>query len=596
MWYNAIDLAFKQTIKMIINVKEIILKNIIKDLFKRYKWFFIASLILLVIINITRFLPVKILGKIIDLYPNSSQNKQTIIKYFITFGGIVIMDVTLRVFWLFFRKKIIFKIEKDLRDTIFSHFLNLKIIGLQKTKNGELMSYLTKYIKDIREAFFSMINHFIRSIVVLIILSSFMFQINVKLTLFIYIPMLIDMAIIYILKEIIKKKQEKAQKSFTKLSEFVQESTDSIRVTKAFNGENRNIETFIEKSEELKKDNIAVSVYSALLYISIFTCFGICYGISAIYGTKLVVSNIITVGEFIVFNDFINEMYWPLIWFPKLITKMKNAQVAISKLDELYKIPIESLTEPRQTIKGNIKIQNLNFKHIDKKEALKNININLKQGETLGIIGTIGSGKTTIANILLKLYDIENNRVFIDGKDINQINTYELRDSFCYITQESFLFSDTIKNNITLFNNQFTDEQILKSINYACLEEDIKNLENGIETLIGEKGITLSGGQRQRVAIARAFLYNQDLIIFDDSFSAIDNKTEKIILKNIKEILKDKTCIIISNRISDVNFADNIIVLDNGQIVQEGKHEELITQEGLYKHFYNQQSLMSIST
>ena len=571
------------------------LKKVIKDLLKKFKLHIIGISILLIIINISRFFPAKILGKIIDLYPNAKDNIHTIINYFILFGGIVICDAILRIFWLYFRKKLLFSFEKKLKDTIFSRFLALKTIGLQKTKNGELMSYLSKYTNDITRGFASFINDFIRTVVVLIILSTFMFQINLKLTLLVYIPMIIDTIIIFILKEIIKNKQERAQKSYTKLSEFVQESTDSIRITKAFNGEARNIAEFTEKSETLKTANVIVYVYTSLLYISILTCFGICYGISAIYGTKLVVANAITVGEFIVFNDFINEMFWPLVWIPRLITNMKNAQSAVSKLDKFYKLPIESLTETKQTINGDIDIKCLSFKHVDNKEALKNININLKQGQTLGIIGTIGSGKTTIANILLKLYDINDNQVFIDEQDINQINTYQLRDSFCYITQESFLFSDTIKNNITLFNDRFTDEQILESVKYACLEEDVNNMENGIETLIGEKGVTLSGGQRQRVAIARAFLYNQDLIIFDDSFSAIDNKTEKIILKNIKEVLKDKTCIIISNRISDVNFADNIIVLDEGQIVQEGKHEDLITQDGLYRHFYNQQSLMNVS-
>lgn len=571
------------------------MKKVIIDLLKKFKLHIIGISILLIIINISRFFPAKILGKIIDLYPNAKDNIQTIINYFILFGGIVICDAILRIFWLYSRKKILFSFEKKLKDTIFSRFLALKTIGLQKTKNGELMSYLSKYTNDITRGFASFINDFIRTVVVLIILSTFMFQINLKLTLLVYIPMIIDTIIIFILKEIIKNKQERAQKSYTKLSEFVQESTDSIRITKAFNGEARNIAVFTEKSETLKTANVTVYVYTSLLYISILTCFGICYGISAIYGAKLVVANAITVGEFIVFNDFINEMFWPLVWIPRLITNMKNAQSAVSKLDKFYKLPIESLTETKQTINGDIDIKCLSFNHIDNKEALKNVNINLKQGQTLGIIGTIGSGKTTIANILLKLYDIEDNQVFIDEQDINQSNTYQLRDSFCYITQESFLFSDTIKNNITLFNDRFTDEQILESVKYACLEEDVNNMENGIETLIGEKGVTLSGGQRQRVAIARAFLYNQDLIIFDDSFSAIDNKTEKIILKNIKEVLKDKTCIIISNRISDVNFADNIIVLDEGQIVQEGKHEELITQDGLYRHFYNQQSLMNVS-
>ncbi len=571
------------------------MKKVIIDLLKKFKLHIIGMSILIIIINISRFFPAKILGKIIDLYPYAKDNMQAIIKYFLLFAGIVFADVVLRLFWSYFRKKMFFSFEKNLKDIIFSRFLKLKTIGLQKTKNGELMSYLTKYTIDIRKGFSSFVCDFIRPVIILVLLLILMLQINIKLTILVFIPMIIDSIIIIILKEIIKNKQEKAQKAYTKLSEFVQESTDSIRITKAFNGEKINIKTFKEKSKNLKKANIDVSVYSALLYISIFTCFGICYGISAIYGTKLVVANSVTVGDFIVFNSFINEMFWPLIWFPRLITNMKNAQVAVLKLDEFYKLPTESLSDTRQTINGDIKIENLNFKHIDNKEALKNINIKLKQGQTLGIIGTIGSGKTTIANILLKLYDIDNNQVFVDEKDINQINTYELRDSFCYITQESFLFSDTIKNNITLFNNKFTDEQILESVKYACLEDDVNNMENGIETIIGEKGITLSGGQRQRVAIARAFLYNQNLIIFDDSFSAIDNKTEKIILKNIKEVLKDKTCIIISNRISDVNFADNIIVLDEGQIVQEGKHEELITQDGLYRHFYNQQSLMNVS-
>ena len=571
------------------------MKKVIRDLLKQYKFHIIGISILIFMVQISRFFPAKILGKMIDLYPKANEKMQEIIRLFIFFGIIVITDSTFRICWLYSRKRLFFSFDKRLKDTIFARFLKLKTIGLQKTKNGELMSYLTKYSNDIRKGFESFLNHFIRTIIVFIVLSTFMFQISMKLTVLVFIPMIIDTIIIFILKEIIKNKQEKAQKAYTKLSEFVQECTDSIRITKAFNGETRNTTVFAEKSKALKKANVAVSVYSALLYISIFTCFGICYGISAIYGTKLVLADVITVGEFIIFNNFITEMFWPLIWVPKLITNMKNAQAAVAKLDKFYELPIEVLSYTNQNIKGNIEIKDLSFNHIDNKEALKNINLNLKQGQTLGIIGTIGSGKTTIANILLKLYDIEDDKVYIDGKDINQINTYEIRDSFCYITQENFLFSDTIKNNITLFNNKFTDSQILESIKYACLEDDINNMENGIDTIIGEKGITLSGGQRQRVAIARAFLYNQNLIIFDDSFSAIDNKTEKIILNNIKEQLKNNTCIIISNRISDVNFADNIIVLDEGKIVQEGKHEELIMQEGLYQHFYRQQSIMGVN-
>ncbi len=232
----------------------------------------------------------------------------------------------------------------------------------------------------------------------------------------------------------------------------------------------------------------------------------------------------------------------------------------------------------------------MNFSYGDNLRVLNDINLTIKQGQTLGVIGTIGSGKTTIANLLLKLYDVEDNKIFIGGTDINKINTKNLRDNFCYITQENFLFSTTIKENINLFDDSFEEDNILESIEKSAFKDDLTNMPDGIEQIIGEKGITLSGGQKQRVAIARAFLFNKNFVIFDDTFSAVDNKTEKIILENLKQLLKNKTAIIISNRISDVKIADKIIVLDQGKIIQQGTHEELIACDGLYRDFYIEQS------
>ena len=568
------------------------MKKVLKNIVKKHILYIILISALLIIIQGNRFFPAKIIGKIIDLYPNSSEGMHEIIKWFIIFWISIASYFVTRTLYTFFIKKYVYVVEKEIQDAIFSRFLKLKIIEMQKTKNGELMSYLTKYVKDIKNGFKSFILHFLRLIIVLVVLSIYMFQINMKLTGLIFLPIIIDGLLIFVLTERIKKIYDKSQKNYTDLSEFVQESTDSIRTTKSFNGENKKIIEFEEKSKKLKIENINLSKYRMLLYISVQICFAFCYGMTAIYGTRLVIQDTITVGEFIVFNNYILEMIWPLIWLSKLFENIKTVKVAIAKLEDLYQLQIEELPKTEHLICGDISIQNLNFSFDNNKkdDILKNINLNIKNGEKLGIIGTIGSGKTTLANILLKLYNINDNQVYIDNKDINEINTSELRDSFCYITQESFLFSSTIRNNVTLFNNNFSNEEVWKSLESACLDEEVKKMENGIETIIGEKGITLSGGQRQRIAIARAFLYNQNFTIFDDSFSAIDNKTEKVILNNIREYYKDKTCIIISNRISDVKIADKIIVLENGQIVQEGTHKELLAENGLYKTFYNQQS------
>lgn len=242
-------------------------------------------------------------------------------------------------------------------------------------------------------------------------------------------------------------------------------------------------------------------------------------------------------------------------------------------------------------ISGDIEIKDLTFNYPSNIElALNNINIKIEEGKTLGIIGTIGSGKTTLANLLLRLYPVPKGKIIIGGKDINDIQLTDLRKSICYITQDNFLFSTTVKENISIFKEGYDNDEIENSTKKAMIYDEIKEMKEGLNTVIGERGIDLSGGQKQRVAISRAFLLRSNIVIFDDTFSALDNKTEEKVMKNVEELCKGKTCIIISNRISDIKNADQIIVLEEGNIVQKGLHEELIGEEGLYKKFYNQQS------
>lgn len=564
------------------------MKKVLINLLKKYKIQYLWVIVTLLIFQITRFIPVQKAGSIIDLLSDATNNKGLIIRDFIVFFVCVIIHCIVRSIYKYVVKATTYRFEKDLRNEIFSKFLNLKLEDMQNTKNGELMSYITKYVNDIRGGIYGIIAYGIRTIFAFGMLFILMLNVNWRLTLIVVIPMVIEGIIVNKLKEKIKKFEKHAQEEFTKMSEFVQESTDSIRTTKAFNEEEYQISLFKTKSEKVKNNYTKLGIYSSLLSASMGACFGICYALSFTIGTKLIIMELITVGEFIAFNSYIRDMYWPLKWIPQLITRIKKMQVAFNKLNSFYEINEEILGESKEQLVGDIVINNLDFSY-DNTNVLKNINVTIKSGETLGIIGTIGSGKSTIANLLLKLYEVNDGQIFIDGKDINKIDIEQLRDSFCYITQESFLFSKSIRENIKLFR-EFLNDDIMKSSSKSALTEDIKNMENGIETIVGEKGITLSGGQKQRVAIARAFLFNKNFIIFDDTFSALDNRTEKLILENLKGFLENKTCIIISNRISDVKQADKIIVLDKGEIVQKGTHNELLSQEGLYRNFYNEQS------
>lgn len=398
-----------------------------------------------------------------------------------------------------------------------------------------------------------------------------------------------------ILKKYVEKSFKKSQRHFTKLSEYVQESTDAIRTTKAYSGETNQLKKFIKKNKLLKMSNISVDIYSTLLSSTVMICFGFCYGITIIYGSRLVLNNTISIGDFVAFTGYIDLFLTPLFWLPGIISKFERAIIAYHRLEKVFELEKENLKlegiSNNERIHGNISIKNLTFNYPGNMDIiLDNISINIKEGETLGIIGTIGSGKTTLMNLLLRLYPVQNGKIFINDTDINDIELAKLRNSVSYITQDNFLFSTTIKDNISLFRDNFNDSEIEESTEKSMISDDIGNMKNGIYTVIGERGIDLSGGQKQRVVISRAFLNKSNIVIFDDTFSALDNKTEKLLLENIKELVKGKTCIIISNRISDIKDANHIIVLDKGKIIEQGIHSELLKNNGLYSKFYNQQS------
>lgn len=559
----------------------------------------VRIVIIIIFIAIQMYLltyPSKILGKIIDLLQNIVQNKSIIIQYIILLISTSILSIIIRLIWKYQIAHVTRTTEKLLRDKLFEHFLKLKLSTIQNIKNGELMSYFVKDIGEIRGTVYRLISLGSRTFFTFIITSYMMLKIDITLALATLLPITIAAYTIVIIKKHVEMAFKKSQKYFTNLSEYVQESTDAIRTTKAYSGEINQLKKFINKNKLLKMSNISFDIYATLLSTSVMICFGFAYGITIIYGSKLVLSKSITLGDLVAFTGYIDLFLNPVTWIPNIISKFKRAKISYQRLDQVFKLETEVLnlldSTSTEKIFGNISIKNLSFNFPETTDnVLKNISFNIKQGETLGIIGTIGSGKTTLMNLLVKLYSVPNGKIFIDEKDINEIDLSTLRSNISYITQDNFLFSSTIKNNITLFKNDiFSDEEVIKSTEKSIIDEDINYMKDGINTVIGERGIDLSGGQKQRIVISRAFLNKSNIIIFDDTFSALDNKTEKLLLNNIKELVKGKTCIIISNRISDVKDANKILVLDNGEIIEQGTHIELLKQNGLYNKFYNQQS------
>lgn len=572
------------------------MKDIIKRLFKKYKWLVIIE-VLFIIINVYLVaIPSRIVGNLINYLYDIDVNKELIIQSVIKLLVVCTGFMLTRVIWKSIEVKLEFATTKDLKDEMFSKMLKSKIESLEEIKNGKIMSFFVSDTQKVSKISSRMISSLSRIALNFIIVGYLMFKSsNIKLTVIALIPILITVIIIILLKNKISESYINAQKSFTELSEYVQESTDSIRTTKAFVGEDFKIKEFKIKNSEVKENNLKVVKFQNLLDIFINVGFGIAYAITLLYGSNLVINGTITIGDLVAFNGYLGILSMPVNWLPWVLIKYKKSKVSLKRLEELVNLPEEQIeiidNKKYGELKGNIEIKNLTYNYPGYIErVLENISINIKPGESLGIIGVIGSGKTTLMNLLLKLYDVEKGKIFIDGVDINDIPTKKIRDNICYITQDNFLFSATLKENINLFKDNYKDSEIEDSTKKAMIYEEISEMEEGIHTVIGEKGIDLSGGQKQRVVISRAFLNKSNIVIFDDTFSALDNRTEQHVLNNIKELTKDKTCIIISNRISDIKDCDKIVVLQQGEIIESGNHESLLNEKGKYYEFFENQA------
>ena len=572
------------------------MKKILKELFKKHIFFILAEIILIGINIYLLTVPSKILGQIIDLLYNIELNKQNILISIYALLGTCILLMISRVIWKMIDAKIARNIVKRLRDCLFEKMLNTDISKLQSIKNGDIMSHFVRDVRQVQKFASNTITLIVRFVLNFAIVAFAMTKsTNLQLTLVSLVPILISILLILRLAKKLEKYYNLSRKKFTDLSEFVQESTDSIRTTKAYVGEQKQYNEFLNKNTDLKNTNFKVIKNETLLSVYTNLGIGLGTGLSILYGSNLVLNNVISLGDFVAFNGYMLLLQSPIMWIPWILKHIKKVKVSYDRLDKMFKLKEEEISidniSNTEKLNGNIEIKNLTYHYPECIEnVLENININIKPGESLGIIGVIGSGKTTLMNLLLKLYEVPNEKIYIDGKDINEIKTDTIRNNICYITQDNFLFSTTLKENINLFRDIYEEGDILESTKSAMIYEEIEGMTDGINTIIGEKGIDLSGGQKQRVVISRAFLKNSNIVIFDDTFSALDNRTEQSLLKNIKELTKNKTCIIVSNRISDIKHCDEIVVLEQGKIVERGVHKDLLNNKAQYYEFYKNQA------
>jgi len=387
----------------------------------------------------------------------------------------------------------------------------------------------------------------------------------------------------------------RVQKCFSKLTDLVQENFSGIRIIKSFVQEEKEFERFAEENQnnfEANMDFIRIwGVFSPLIEL----ISSLSFVVLVVVGGVFVILGDISLGEFVAFNMYLGNLVWPMMAVGWVINVLQRGFASLERVEEILNQKpeiIDKYVHEVESIKGDIVIKDLTFIYPKATyAALKNISVNIKEGETLGIVGRTGSSKSTLVHLLLRLYNIPNGKIFIGGEDINKIPLNTLRHNIGFVSQDPFLFSTTIAENVNLAFDELDMEQVYEATKNADIYENIIDFPGEFKTMVGERGVTLSGGQKQRISISRALIKNPEILILDDCLSAVDAKTEVKILENLNDIMKNKTSIIISHRISAVKEADQIIVLDEGEIVQRGKHDELKNQEGIYKDIYEKQQI-----
>jgi ATP-binding cassette subfamily B protein len=568
--------------------------------FVKYKFHFLLGIFITIIAQIFSLFTPKLVSKsfkaIEDFHKNDLSSEMIKTELLHNIFWIVGTTLIAGILTFLMRQTLIVMsrhVEFDLKNEVFKHYEVLDQNFYKRNRTGDLMNRISEDVGKVRmyvgPAVMYTINTFIRFTVVII----YMYNVSPRLTLYTILPLPILSFIIFKLSKEINVRSTIFQQYLSKISTFTQEIFSGIRVVKAYALEKQFQNNIADLAKESKTKSMSLAGVQSLFGPLMIALIGVSNLVVIYFGGLMYINGTIksigTIAEFIL---YVNMLTWPVASIGWVSSLVQEAEASQKRINEFLKIEpeIKNKATENTTIDGEIEFKNVSFTYDDTEiTALHNISFKVKKGETLAILGKTGSGKSSILSLITRQHDIKEGSITIDGKKIDQVNLYDLRNNIGIVPQDAFLFSDTIKNNIKFGKEYATDDDVTNAAKKAVVHDNIINFKNKYETILGERGITLSGGQKQRVSIARAIIKNPKILLFDDCLSAVDTDTEEQILNNLLEISKDKTTIIVSHRVSSAKNADKIIIIEEGQIIQEGSHNQLVNQEGYYAELYLKQ-------
>jgi ATP-binding cassette, subfamily B, multidrug efflux pump len=584
--------------------------------FSRYKWHLLGGIFFTAISNLFAIFPAQIIRYAIDFVQDSLVvfpifNQPGLVGFYgdmltkaiLLFSGLVLALALLKGFFLYLMRQTIIVmsrlIEFDLKNDIFNKYQTLHMAFYKRNNTGDLMNRISEDVSRVRMYLGPAIMYTINLIVLFVMVVLTMLSVNAELTIYVLTPLPVLSLLIYWVSRKINQRSERVQAKLSDLTSFVQEAFSGIRVIKAYNRLDEREHEFNVHCNAYKDTSLELVKVNALFMPAMILLIGLSTILTIYIGGLLTIDGSISPGNIAEFVIYVNMLTWPVAslgWVTSLVQRAAASQKRINEFLEVES-EIKNPTEEEFALIGNIQFQDVSFTYPDSGvKALNQISFNVEAGKSLAIIGTTGSGKSTIANLLCRLYDVDMGRILIDNQAIDSINLHGYRNEVGYVPQEVFLFSDTIGNNIS-FSKTISDQNqdaVIQAAKDAQVYSNIIEFPNGFETRVGERGITLSGGQKQRVSIARAIIKEPKILIFDDCLSAVDTETEERILQNLKRIMVDRTTIIISHRVSSVKHCDEILVIDDGRILEQGSHDELMAKKGEYHEIHEQQQLETL--
>jgi ATP-binding cassette subfamily B protein len=575
----------------------------------KYKWHLILGTLFTILSNVFQIIPGPLVRHSIDLVSEniniyrslgSLDVQDNFFRVFtfalLIYGALILFMAFLRGIFLYFVRQTLIVmsrlIEYDLKNEIFEHYQTLPMSFYRRNNTGDLMNRISEDVSRVRMYLGPAIMYGINLLTLFLMLIPFMFAISPKLTWYALIPLPLLSLSIYFVNDKVERRSEEIQRSQSFLSTLVQEAFSGIRVIKSFNREVESINKFEKETEAYRKKSLKLTKVQSFFFPVIMGLIGLSTILTVYAGSMEVISGNLTFGNIAEFILYVNLLTWPVTslgWTSSLVQRAEASQKRINEFLET-KTNIVSEKNIAATLEGRIEFRNVSFTYPDTGiKALSNISFTVHPGESLAIIGTTGSGKSTVSNLITRMYDARSGDILIDNTPIAHYDLYSLRSQIGFVPQDVFLFSDTIRNNISFGLDKPDDSRVIQAAKDADVYENIMNFPAGFETRVGERGITLSGGQKQRVSIARAIIRDPKILILDDALSAVDTKTENNILNSLKRIMLNRTTLIISHRVSSAKLANKILVLIDGTIVEEGTHESLLNINGFYKNLYEKQ-------